>query len=167
MAQPTDEGEPLVTLLEPATAAERLGVSASGLRRLAPIYEQVHEPLPRRGTGDESKRARLWSTDAVERLQDARALVEQGRCKTILEALQALQAGVITTLEIEPTNRQTSLDIATQRTLEVLIKEVSALRDEVAELRKDTGTKSLETADRVEHGPVVKLALWLEQRFRG
>jgi hypothetical protein len=113
-----------------------------------------------------SKRARLWSTEAVERVKDARALVEQGRCKTILEALQALQAGVITTLEVEPTNRQTGLDVATQRTLEVLIKEVSALRDEVAELRKDTGTKSLETSDRVEQGLIVRFGLWLERLLR-
>lgn len=165
MSQAESRDEPLVTLLEPSAAAERLGVSASGLRRLAPIYEKVHEPLPRRGTGDESKRARLWSTAAVDRLQDARALVDKGRCKTILEALQALQAGVITTLEVEPVNRQQGLDIATRKTLELLIKEVSALRDEIAELRQAADrTKSLETADR--HGPVVELALWLERLLR-
>jgi HEPN domain-containing protein len=114
-----------------------------------------------------SKRARLWSTEAVERLKDARALVEQGRCKTILEALQALQAGVITTLEIEPKNRQAGLDVATQQTLEVLIREVSALRDEVVKLRKDADkSKSLERTSQPEHGPLVRLALWLE-RFRG
>ncbi len=158
--------EPVVTLLEPSAASERLGVSASGLRRLAPIYENVYEPLPRRGSGDMSKRARLWSTEAVERLKDARALVEQGRCKTILEALQALQAGVIKTLEVEPVNRQQGLDIATRKTLELLIEEVSALRDEIAALRKDAGTKSLETADRVEHGPVARFGLWLERLLR-
>jgi uncharacterized coiled-coil protein SlyX len=113
-----------------------------------------------------SKRARLWSTEAVERLKDARALVEQGRCKTILEALQALQAGVIKTLEVEPVNRQQGLDIATRKTLELLIEEVSALRDEIAALRKDAGTKSLETADRVEHGPVARFGLWLERLLR-
>jgi hypothetical protein len=155
----------VVTLYEPATAAEKLGVSASGLRRLAPIYEQVHEPLPRRGIGDKSKRARLWSVEAVDRLQDARALVEQGRCKTILEALRALQAGVITTLEVEPVNRQQGLDVATQRTLELLVKEVSALRDEVAELRQDTDQrKSLETSDR--HGLIVRFGFWLESVLR-
>jgi hypothetical protein len=165
MFQAESKSEPVVTLLEPSAAAERLGVSASGLRRLAPIYEKVHEPLPRRGTGDESKRARLWSTESVERLKDARALVDKGRCKTILEALQALQAGVITTLEIEPTNRQQGLDIATRKTLELLIKEVSALRDEIAALRKDAGTKSLET-DRLDHGPVARFGLWLERLLR-
>ncbi len=165
MSRAESKNEPVVTLLEPSAAAERLGVSASGLRRLAPIYEQIHEPLPRRGSGDVSKRARLWSTEAVDRLQDARALVEQGRCKTILEALQAQQAGVITTLEVEPVNRQQGLDIATRKTLELLIKEVSALRDEIAELRKDAGTKSLET-DRLDHGPVARFVSWLEQRLR-
>jgi hypothetical protein len=158
--------EPVVTLLEPSAAAERLGVSASGLRRLAPIYEQVYEPLPRRGSGDKSKRARLWSTESVERLKDARALVEQGRCKTILEALKALQAGVITTLEIEPVDRQQGLDVATQKTLEMLIREISALRDEVVELRKDAGTKSLETSDRLNRGLVTRFGLWLERLLR-
>jgi hypothetical protein len=165
MSQAEGKNEPVVTFLEPSAAAERLGVSASGLRRLAPIYEKVHEPLPRRGTGDESKRARLWSTESVERLKDARTLVEQGRCKTILEALKALQVGVISTLEVEPVNSKQGLDMATQRTLEVLIKEVSALRDEVEALRKDTGTKSLET-DRLDHGPVARFGLWLERLLR-
>jgi uncharacterized coiled-coil protein SlyX len=108
----------------------------------------------------------LFSTEAVERLKDARALVEQGRCKTILEALQALQVGVITTLEVESVNRQQGLDTATRKTLELLIKEVSALRDEIAELRKDAGTKSLETSDRVEQGLIVRFGLWLERLLR-
>jgi hypothetical protein len=165
MSQVEGKNEPVVTLLEPSAAAERLGVSASGLRRLAPIYEQVHEPLPRRGSGDKSKRARLWSVEAVERLQDARALVEQGRCKTILEALRGLQAGVITTLEVEPASRQTGSDVATQRTLGLLVREVSALRDEVAELRQAADrTKSLETTDR--HGLLVRFGLWLESVLR-
>lgn len=165
MSQVESKSEPVVTLLEPSAAAERLGVSASGLRRLAPIYEQVHEPLPRRGTGDKSKRARLWSVEAVERLQDARALVEQGRCRTILEALRGLQAGVITTLEVEPANRQTGVDVATQRTLELLVREVSALRHEVAELRQAAdGTKSLKGTDR--HGLLVRFGLWLESVLR-
>ncbi len=166
MSRAESKNEPVVTLLEPSAAAERLGVSASGLRRLAPIYEQVYEPLPRRGSGDESKRARLWSTESVDRLQDARALVEQGRCKTILEALQALQTGVVTTLEIEPVNLQQGLDVATQKTLEMLIREISALRNEVAELRKVAGTKSLETSDRLNRGLVTRFGLWLERLLR-
>jgi hypothetical protein len=99
-------------------------------------------------------------------LQDARSLVDKGRCKTILEALKALQAGVITTLEVEPVNSQQGLDVATQRTLEMLIREVSALRDEIAELRQTTGTKSLETSDRVEQGLIVRFGLWLERLLR-
>jgi hypothetical protein len=166
MSRAESKNEPVVTLLEPSAAAERLGVSASGLRRLAPIYEHVYEPLPRRGSGDKSKRARLWSTESVDRLQDARSLVDKGRCKTILEALKALQAGVITTLEVEPVNSQQGLDVATQRTLEMLIREVSALRDEIAELRQTTGTKSLETSDRVEQGLIVRFGLWLERLLR-
>jgi hypothetical protein len=73
--------------------------------------------------------------------------------------------GVITTLEVESVNRQQGLDTATRKTLELLIKEVSALRDEIAELRKDAGTKSLET-DRLNHGPVVRFVSWLERLLR-
>jgi hypothetical protein len=152
---------------DPARAAELLGVSASGLRRLAPIYESVYGDLKRVGQGDESKRSREWPTEAIERLQTARGVTGRGRpYRTIEAALAALRSGVeVGSVDIDFAGRHTGADVATQKTLAMLIREISALRDEVAELRKDAGTKSLETSDR-QHGPVVRLALLLERLLR-
>ena len=63
---------------------------ASTLRRLAPIYEAVHGPLPWEGD-DAGDGRRLWPAEAVGRVQDARALVAQGRAKSLESALRALQ----------------------------------------------------------------------------
>lgn len=193
MSKPDDESQPVVVLLEPATAAKRLDISASGLRRLAPIYEAVHGELLRKGSGAEDKQARLWPEEAVERLKDARKLVERKHSRTILEALRALQSGVsVDEVEMEPANRYTSSDIASQQTLELLLERMAALHDEVVELRSEVrGKEPMPTrpvffgaeewatepsespraaqVDRrdAEHGLLVRLALWLERRFRG
>ena len=130
----------VVTLYEPATAAEKLGVSASGLRRLAPIYEAVHDELPRSGKGREDKRARLWPHEAVERLRTARALLEAGRYTTIQAALEALRDGKVSnTDELTLEASQRGADVATQQALQVLLDEMRALRGEVAELRTIRG----------------------------
>lgn len=161
-------------MLEPATAAERVGVSASGLRRLAPIYEEIHGELPRKPNSNN----RLWPEEAVERLRDARRLVELGRCRTILEALRALENGVsVEELEMEPVGRQTGSDMAVQQTLEVLLEKMAALHAEVAELRSEVAASralpGVERAGAVEgrsgsaDGPLVRVARWLEQRVRG
>ena len=39
-----------MTVFDAATAAQAVGVSVSGLRRLAPIYEEVYGELPRGGS---------------------------------------------------------------------------------------------------------------------
>jgi hypothetical protein len=172
MSRADDEVRSVVVLSEPATAAERLGVSASGLRRLASIYEAVHGELPRKGSGAEDKRARLWPEEAIEHLRDARKLVVLKRSRTILEALRALQGGVtVEEVEMEPAGRQTGLDVATQRTLEMLLEGMAKLHAEVAELRKDADRDrqlepSTKQVDTEQHGPLVRLALWLERRFR-
>jgi len=71
------------TYQAPKLVASQLRVSASGLRRLAAIYESVHGPLPKDAMG-----GRLWSTAAVARLQSAKALVDAGRVKSVREALE-------------------------------------------------------------------------------
>lgn len=157
-----DEAPPIVTLLEPATAAKHLGVSASGLRRLGPLYEKVHGELPRKGTGAEDKRARLWPQEAVERLQAARDLVDRERYRTISEALKALQSGAVDEpIDLEPGHRHAGADIATQQALQRLLEEMQALRAEVAELRDETPPKK-EPHD-LRHGLLVRLALRLEK----
>jgi hypothetical protein len=160
---------------DPAQAAELLGVSASGLRRLAPIYESVFGELKRVGKGDEEKRSREWPSDAIERLLTARRLTGRGKpYRTIEAALEAIRDGVETdTTDIDLRSRQTGADVATSQALQVLIGEIQALRLEVAELKqgreleKENSAEVENSAPGENHGPVVRLALWLERRFRG
>lgn len=75
----------------PADVAGELGVSSSGLRRLALIYERVHGDLPR-----DPRLGRMWPTEAIERLALAREEVQAARAVSIEAALAALRrsAGV-------------------------------------------------------------------------
>lgn len=154
--------------LEAGAAAEAVGVSASGLRRIAPIYEQVHGTLPRKPKSNN----RLWTQDAVERLQQARRLVELERFKTILEALTALQRGLEPDeVEITAKNAYSSSDLPTQQALAMLITEVKALRSELAEVRRlqpvevesKKTTAGKEATDSSQHGLLVRAALWIER----
>lgn len=73
-----DEGISIV--FEAGAAAERLGVSPSGMRRLAVIYEQVHGDLPRRtdakGRVTESA-GRLYSGEVLGRWETSRGPYSQ------------------------------------------------------------------------------------------
>lgn len=172
----------VVTLYEPATAADKLGVSASGLRRLAPIYESVFDELPRTGKGQKDKRARLWPSEAVVRLQVARGLVEVERYRTIKEALEALRDGLtVDVSELAVETPQAAPDEVTQATLQVLIDEMRQLRLEVGELRQLQETRLIEPetirqleqldklqtaareAGQSEDGVFVRFARWLEK----
>lgn len=163
MSVDSEDVRSVVTLLEAGTAAERLGMSPSGLRRLAIIYEEVHGELPRRPRSNN----RLWPEEAVERLQDARRLLEQERYRTILEALQALEHGV--TPEDVPKDIETPqmvLEQPTEGAFQVLIAEIQALRREVSDLKQDRqlepSAKQVDT-EKEKHGPLVRLALWVEK----
>jgi hypothetical protein len=90
MTQDEHQVEPQY-VMPPKEAARRLGVAASTLRRLAPTYERVHGPLP--WEGDEAGGGRMWPGEAVARVQAARALVEEGRAKSLESALRALAGG--------------------------------------------------------------------------
>jgi molybdenum-dependent DNA-binding transcriptional regulator ModE len=160
---------------DPAAAADLLGISASGLRRLAPIYESVYGDLKRVGQGDESKRSREWPTEAIERLQTARGVTGRGRpYRTIEAALAALRSGVeVGSVEIDFGGRQAGADVATSQALQVLIGEIRLLRDEVAELKQGrelsqphAEIKNLAPADR-QHSLLLRLALWAEEKIRG
>jgi molybdenum-dependent DNA-binding transcriptional regulator ModE len=130
---------------DPARAADLLGVSASGLRRLAPIYESVFGDLKRVGKGDESKRSREWTTEAVGRLQAARQVTGRGRpYRTIEAALEAIREGVeVEGVEIDFGGRHAGAEGAIGETLQVLLSEIQALRLEVAELRQDKDLQPL------------------------
>ncbi len=70
----------------PSEVQARLGVSASGLRRLAGIYERSVGALPR------DERGRVWPEGAVEDLERARATVREQRAVSIEAALRGQEA---------------------------------------------------------------------------
>lgn len=72
--------------LSPGTVQQRLQVSSAGLRRLAVVYEQVHGPLPR-----DQRSGRVYSAEAVERLERARELVKNGRSPSVEAALRGVE----------------------------------------------------------------------------
>ena len=73
-----------------SVAAATLGVSGTGLRRLADIYAEVHGDLER----DPKTNNRIWTGLAVDRLAAARALLRSGRADSIKSALVAAEEGV-------------------------------------------------------------------------
>lgn len=89
--EPPIEGQPVSSegrrVYPPSEVQARLEVSASGLRRLALIYERTIGPLPR------DDRGRVWPEDAVEALEDARALVRESRAVSIEAALRGQEVG--------------------------------------------------------------------------
>lgn len=123
----------LTELLEAGAAAERLGVSASGLRRYALLYEQMYGGLPRKGARGDSPR--LYPGEALGRLAGARQLVETGRCKSILEALEALERGVRP--DVVNTEGEMQGVGMTGDASRALLEELRALRAELAELRAE------------------------------
>ncbi len=147
-------------LLEAGAAAEAVGVSASGLRRLAPLYEQVHGELPRKPRSNN----RLWPQAALERLTAARQLVEQERYRTISDALTALARGLEPDdLQLEPRAARVSPD-ATQQALELLTLEVRELRRELSEIRAlPPAPARKEPDDRERHGLIARAAISLER----
>lgn len=75
-------------LLPASEAARQLGLSPSGLRRLAMGYERVHGALPRDDRG-----GRLWTGEALARLDAARALVAAEGAPSVERALDLMASG--------------------------------------------------------------------------
>lgn len=171
-------------IVEASAAAKQLGVSASGIRRLLVIYEKVHGPLPR--SGPKKMDPRIISSEVVERLGVARQLVEAERFNSIAEALQALEDGLKPDITVADTLDTAARDLSGQA-LGLLLEEMRAMREEleylrpvrteVQALRDEVSTlKALPPAEpspegtteqEMRHGVLVRLALWLEGRFRG
>ena len=156
--------------LDAASASKEVGVSVSGLRRLAPIYESVFGPLPRsgKGTGDSP---RLWTNIAVKRLRAARGLVEANKHRSVRIALEALQA-------LKPTDSpEDSLEailedtqLTDRQVLELLVTEVQRLQIQVQELKQlpvPPEIKIIKSAASNEHGLIVKVAIWIQDKIRG
>lgn len=111
----------------PADVAGRLGVSSSGLRRLALIYERVYGDL-----GRDPKLGRVWSMEAIERLERARRDVQAARAVSVEQALADHRAG------LEPERAPAPAGVPTGTTggtnpLEALVGELRALREAVEE----------------------------------
>jgi hypothetical protein len=175
-------------VLSPGEAARRLGVSPSGLRRLAVVYGEVYGDLKK----DSGGTSRLWPQEAVMRLEAARALLSAGQARSIRDALVAVEGGAAPRVEIAVQDgriaealgvvaaRLEALQVSNER----LEAEVAALRSEVAEVRAlpaseraaavergggaaDSTGAAPGAAERAADGPVVRVARWLEQRLRG
>jgi len=128
MSQPEGEG----VLLPPAEAMRVLGVSASGLRRYASIYENIHGPMPR-----DNQSRRLWNREAVDALRAAKGLVDAGKVSSIGQALEGLQDASQTMLEAaanlsaKPTDEALSRLLEKLGSVENLEQEVRLLREQV------------------------------------
>ncbi len=129
-----------------------LGVSPSGLRRLAVVYGEVYGELHK----DSSGTSRVWPRDAVVRLQTARALMAAGRARSIRDALRAVEGGAAPPVEMAAAGGDvvaalgvvaTRLE-ALQASNERLEAEVAALRSELAEVRALPPGASPERIDR-------------------
>ena len=131
----------------PADVAARLGVSSSGLRRLALIYERVHGELPR-----DPKLGRVWPMEAIYRLERARLDVQAARAVSVEQALADHRAG------LEPERAPAPAGVPTGATgtnaLEALVGELRALREAVEEqnrLLEEQGRR-LEALEEVRGG---------------
>jgi hypothetical protein len=160
-------------MFEAGAAAERLDLSASGMRRLAVIFEQVHGELPRKpdakGRVSESS-GRLYSGEVLRQLETARAMVEAERYPTIREALQALLRG-------EPADLPAEVGVGAQvnsaEAWRVVLGELREVRAELVALRSEVATgralpegeQVAETTTGESSGVLVRVALWLEQRL--
>ena len=180
----SDETE---VVLNPGDMARRLGVSPSGLRRLAGVYAELYGELPK----DSSGTSRLWSPEAVRRLEAARALMAAGQARSIKDALMAVEGGAAPPVEVMAHDGRVEAALgvlatrleALQASNERLEAEVAALRSEVAESRAlpeaerpgdDEGCSgsaempddSPGAAEGSADGPMVRAARWLERRLR-
>ena len=140
MSQPEDEG----VLLPPAEAMRVLRVSASGLRRYASIYEELHGEMPRDNQG-----RRLWNRQAVDALRAAKGLVDAGKVASIGAALEGLENAPQTMLEAAANLSAKPTDEALSRLLEKL-NSVDRLEHEVRLLREQVEKQNDLIAELVE-----------------
>lgn len=133
------EDDQLETLLPPRQAAARLGIAPSTLRRLGPIYERATgDQLP--WEGSDSGGGRLWPSTAVDRLAAARALVAEGRSKSLDNALRALEGGAQPSGSLARPDDAAAVAEGLKAALEAIqddLKALPALRSEVRELHAD------------------------------
>lgn len=161
-----DENE---VILSPREAARRLGVSPSGLRRLAGVYGELYGDLPK----DASGTSRLWPQEAVARLEQARALLSGGQARSIRDALMAVEGGAAPRSEISVNDSRVAeaLGVVAAQ-LQAVLDSNERLEAEVRQLRaivddKDPAELPSDSSKPAErYGLLVQAALWIEQLLR-
>ncbi len=157
--------------MTPGDVAKRLGVSPSGLRRLASVYAGLYGELPK----DSSGTSRQWPSEAVYRLEQARALMAAGQARSIRDALVAVESGAAPPVEVAVQDARVAEALgvvaarleALQASNERLEAEVEALRSEVATGRAlPEGEQGAETVTGESSGVLVRAARWLERFLR-
>jgi len=147
-----EQGPETRRVYPPAEVQARLEVSASGLRRLAGIYERAVGPLPR------DERGRVWPEEAVEELELARAMVRNQRAVSIEAALRGQDAPHGTAAPVEGDLAQ-----AGREPLAAILEELRKLRElaeeqnrRIAELEKTVRTgRELESPSDESEFPVM------------
>jgi DNA-binding transcriptional MerR regulator len=76
------------TFYTPAEVAQILGVSAPSVRRMALVYEEMFQPLPRDDRGH-----RHWPQEALRRTQAAHQALGTGRVVSLAAALKLIAEG--------------------------------------------------------------------------
>lgn len=163
MAASVDDGSG-PQIYTPRQAAEVLGVSASGLRRLASIYTKLYGKLPRDPERSGPTAPRVWPAEAVARLQKARQLVTTGRQQSIADALRVVDAtegeGELEAIPAPSSNRPSGeveqLLRAILETQQRTLAKMEALEAENRELRAQVAALPGPTEDRI----LEKLQRW-------
>jgi hypothetical protein len=175
-------------VLTPGEAARQLGVSPSGLRRLAVIYGEMYGDLQKDAGGT----SRIWTQEAVTRLQRARALMAAGQARSVRDALVAVEGGASPRVEVAVSGGDVAAALGVVATqLEAVLESNRRLEGEVAALRSEVeGLRALPASERpsedaqgsgAAEGPatgqgaaqneadglMVRAARWFERRLRG
>lgn len=112
----------------PRDVAERLDLSGAALRRIAVVYEDLYGPLRRDPPGKHGKR--VWTGEAVERLEHARTLVHTGRAGSIEDALRAGDGGEYDSdypVHRKPARADIAAIVDELRAMRLALKEYNAL----------------------------------------
>lgn len=122
-----------MTTLTPGDVAGHLKVSGATVRRMASAYEKIFGPLARDG-----KQHRVWSLEAVRRVQVAHEALNTGQVTSLENALILVRDGDALPVRAELPVRSDALaelltEVRALRTLaEVQGRELTALRAEMA-----------------------------------
>ncbi len=135
-------------------------------------YAQAYTKLTKQQIKKQGREGRHFTREQREVIKNARDMVRSQTGTTVEDAIKRALVFDSAALEVESWGDTTGFDLdrlkqaLNESVTAPLIAEIQALRDEVAELRQTTGTKSLENSDRVEHGPITRFVSWLERLLR-